>query len=153
MRCEPAFRVPPENEMSGSPVPVVVRLPPAKIPKGSAVVVRFDPVAENSGPRRLKVPDVAVEPDRFSSPAPLVAFANGSKPPRFTVVLLSWTNGLGLVLDSPALRTRSRLNRAEIVLPSDWRSGPARFTFDGATSSAAGAPVKVSATLTTFPPD
>src|SRR6266849_1070745 len=134
MRCEPAFRVPPENEMSGSPVPVVVRLPPAKIPKGSAVVVRFDPVAENSGPRRLKVPDVAVEPDRFSSSAPLVAFANGSKPPRFTVVLLSWTNGLGLVLDSPELRTRSRLKRAEILPPVALRRGPAKLTFAGAVT-------------------
>jgi hypothetical protein len=127
-----------------------VREPPAKMPKGSAVVVTFDATELKSGPWSVSVPGAATVPDRFNSRAEVVALVKGSSPPRLTVLLVSWIRGSGAVLAKFDRTMESKLKRALIVLPLELSSGPAKLTFAGAVT---GPLMLLSETPKKLPPD
>jgi hypothetical protein len=83
----------------------------------------------------------------------LFAPANESKPPTFTVVPLNWIRGFGLVLVKFERVTDSKLKSALSDPPLTFSNGPDNVTLEGATNSFAGAPLNVSETAKTLPPD
>src|SRR5713101_7616500 len=125
----------------------------------NCVPLNVEPVADMNGPASEMMAAVAAVPKgllveiNVSIRSKGVVVPEMSVPPVFTVLFVRLISGLDVVLPKAERVTERRLNSGVIVVLVAERSGPARLTAAGATSSDDGKPVTVSVRKKKLAPD